>query len=180
MPDSYRDWYKAHGICPMCKVNNAFYNHVHCEECLEKIALRNIKYKDKQSDYEENRKGKRKQQREERKASGICTVCGSHKAQHGQLCTECWNKRRKRREKEKVSRQRCGDAFRERLAAGVCMYCGEATVQGFCFCEKHLKSRQEAGRKAGTIHSEKWRKEIEAGWNLAKAIHAKKERLKHD
>lgn len=180
MPDSYRDWYKAHGICPMCKVNNAFYNHVHCAECLEKIALRNIKYKDKQSEYEANRKDKRKQQREERKASGICTVCGSHKAQHGQLCTECWNKRQKRREKEKVSRRRCGDAFRERLAAGVCMYCGEATVQGFCFCEKHLKSRQEAGKKTGTIHSEKWRKETEACWNLAKAIHAKKEGLKRD
>lgn len=169
-----REWYKAHHICPKCGQNAAFGKFVQCEVCLEKTALSNLKYADKQPEYEARRRPKRKQQYEERKATGICTVCGKHDAVNGQLCTECWNRRRKRREKEKVERKRPGEHFRERVSAGICMYCCEPVVEGYCFCEKHLPGAIESGRRCGKSHSTTWRTEISAGWELAKAIHRRK------
>ena len=64
-----RDYYKKMGICPMCKKKPAFGNFVHCADCLEKIALNNIKYRAKKHEEYERRNNLSKVSRAQRKRS---------------------------------------------------------------------------------------------------------------
>lgn len=182
MIDDEYHWYKQHGICPKCRVNNAFYNRVFCAECLEKQINANIKYKtpEKRKQYNQTQRLHKKAQREERKASGLCTRCGKRKAQKGLLCVECWAHRQVYRQREKIGKLRRGQHFNERKARGVCLYCQGDVVPGKCFCEIHLKGIQESLERNREKMSKTWRKEIAGCWEEAKTIHQKKERQKNE
>ena len=167
-----RDYYKKMGICPMCKKKPAFGNFVHCADCLEKIALNNIKYRaKKQEEYERRNNLSKKKRYQERKEKGLCTSCGKRKKEHGMLCNLCWAKRQRGRQaREYPKRKRYGEHFRERISAGVCMYCGKEVVPGYKFCESCLQKRKEA---ISTDSCDTWRKEINRQWKTAKQKHSR-------
>lgn len=167
-----RDYYKKMGICPMCKKKPAFSNFVHCADCLEKIALNNIKYRAKKhEEYERRNNLSKKKRYQERKEKGLCTSCGKRKKEHGMLCNLCWAKRqRSRQAREYPKRKRYGEHFRERISAGVCMYCGKEVVPGYKFCESCLQKRKRA---IGTSSCGTWRKEINRQWKTAKQKHSR-------
>lgn len=160
------DFYKSNGICPRCRVKNAFYNHVYCEDCLEKIALANIKFRDpKAKEYSMRYRDRNKKRYEERKKNGLCVRCGKP-ATNGTLCAYHYYKRKEQRKKYSSGRER-GEAFRKRIKNGLCMYCGKPQVYGYKFCEEHLKERQEICRNLGKNNTA-WRKEITGEWENAK------------
>lgn len=171
------EWYKSKGICPRCRVNDAFQNHVFCPECLEKISVENTKYAHKREEYQRNQNKARKIQYEKRKQLGVCTRCGKNPSQHGVYCNECYLKRMKNRrntEYQKFGGRKCGDAFRQRMESGLCMYCGKEQVPGYKFCETCLEKRQEIARKVGEKNSENgfMRKEVDGQWQQMKSKHS--------
>lgn len=95
-------WYKEHGICPMCRTNEAEDGKTLCYECLAKQRVRNAKV-DKEYYNEYQRKYQRvhkKKQYYERKAQGLCTRCGKAVVTDRTVCKEC-------REKLKTRRLKC-------------------------------------------------------------------------
>lgn len=171
------EWYKSKGICPKCRVNDAFHGHVLCAECLEKSAIERQKYVYKRAEYQKKRNAVRKKQREERKQAGLCTRCGKKPQQHGQLCNECHMRRMKNRralERQKRNGRTYGDAFRQRMEAGLCMYCGKIQVPGYKLCEDCLKKRQEMAKKIGIRNSEDgyMRKEVDGQWKQIRSKHS--------
>jgi hypothetical protein len=177
MSDDLREWYKKHGICPQCGQREGFNGGVLCFECRAKNQQNNIKY---QSDpervrrYNQHENAQKKKQYYERKAAGLCTCCGKRGQEKGLLCFSCWRKRQRRREKDKADKLRRGMHFKDRKERGVCMYCEKPTIPGKCFCEEHLKQRQQVFEKCKDKMSERWRDEIRNDWELAKALHKKR------
>lgn len=165
-----REWYKAHKICPKCRVNNAFGNYVHCAECLEKLSLENRKrYIRNGGDiYSSRYAQKKKELRKKRIAAGLCPNCGKP-AKIGKFCLKHHIKNVERNEKRRSGKLQ-GERFRERMAAGLCMYCEEPQVPGYKFCEKHLPAAQEKG-KALSNANETMRKEVNQQWLIAKSKH---------
>ena len=173
MGKSDYEWYKSRGICPKCRVNDAFYNHVFCPECLERISAENVKYAHKRAEYQSNQNAARKIRYQERKQAGICTVCGKKPKNHGLLCNECHLKRMKNRmnkEYQKFGGRKRGDAFRQRMEAGLCMYCGKEQINGYKFCKSCLDKRQKISKKVGKQNSENgfMRKEVDTQWHQLK------------
>ena len=169
-----RDYYKKMGICPMCRKNPAFGNFVHCADCLEKIALNNIKYRAKKNEeYEQRHNLSKKKKYQERKEKGLCTSCGKRKKEHGLLCNLCWAKRQHSRQaREYPKRKRAGEHFRERISAGVCMYCGERVVPGYKLCGSCLQKRRRIIEAINKDPCSTWRKEINQQWRTAKQKHS--------
>lgn len=167
-----REWYKARGICPRCRVNDAFENHVHCAACLEKITLNNQQTRIKNSaDIYSHRYVERKREiRKKRKEAGLCPMCGKP-AKVGKLCLEHHVKNERRNEKRRAGGRSVGEAFRERMRAGLCMYCEKPQVEGFKFCEDHLAKRQEIGKALGKRNGYA-RKEVDRQWAIAKLKHS--------
>lgn len=93
-------WYKSHGICPGCGQNKAVKGKVYCISCAEAQAAlqmaRRARMTDEQHREEVKRITKLKQaQYFERKAHGICTVCGKKPAESGRTrCKRCAEKNR--------------------------------------------------------------------------------------
>lgn len=174
-----RSWYKEHGICPKCGQRDGFNGGVLCFVCREKNQQNNIMYQSdpvRRSQYNKTASKRKMQQYYERKSAGMCTCCGENGQEKGLLCYSCWRKRQRRREKEKTNRSRPGMHFRDRKERGVCLYCEKPVVSGKCFCEEHLKQRQEIYKRHIDKMSEKWRGEIHDDWELAKYLHKKKVR----
>lgn len=170
-------WYKSHGICPRCGQRKGFNGHVHCENCLEKIQIGNIKYwsePERVKHYNENAKKHKMARYYECKSKGICTICKKKLASQGQLCIECWRKRQNNREKEKAGRLRRGMHWAERKEQGRCFYCEKPAIEGKCFCEEHLRIRQEIFKNNMLKMSDKWRKRTALEWDIAKAIAEKR------
>lgn len=142
MSKSDYEWYKSKGICPRCRVNDAFINHVLCTKCLEETSINNTKYSHKRAEYQKRQNEVKKIRYMERKKEGMCTACGKKKAQHGIYCNECWRKRIKnerKRNMKKLGGRTYGDAFKERIEAGLCAYCGKEQEPGYKLCESCLK-----------------------------------------
>lgn len=165
-------WYKSHGICPRCKVNDAFGNHVHCAECLEKINLKNLQTRKKNNGdiYSRRYVQKKKELYRKRKESGLCPRCGKE-ATHGRYCLKHHIKNIERNERRRKNRA-IGEAFRERMAAGMCMYCENPQVDGYKFCEKHLPKKQEHAKAMGMMKGYA-REEVDRQWKIAKLKHSK-------
>lgn len=167
-----REWYKAHGICPRCKVNDAFENHVHCAACLEKIILacQRTRIKNGADIYSRRYVERRREMRQKRREAGLCPRCGQP-AKVGKFCLEHHIKNARKNEKLRAGRRNVGEAFRERMSAGLCMYCGKPQVKGFKFCEDHLAKRQDVGKALGKRNGY-MRKEVERQWAIAKLKHS--------
>ena len=163
MQETPREYYKRHGICPMCRKKKAFGNFVHCEECLEKIRINNLKYAAKREEYEKRHNENKRILYNRRKEVGICTNCGQKPAKSGLLCAECRCKVLKRRREKEYSGRTYGEAFRERMKAGLCMYCEKPQEKGYKFCTEHLEERRKAVKKA-IESNETFRKEGELFW----------------
>lgn len=162
-------WLKEHGICVQCGQRDAFQGYVRCPECIEKVNESSAKCRDdkeKRAKYNKHEREKRKQLYEERKNKHMCTICGKKLPEDYKYST-CVLCRKKRSEKRRTGRN-YGEAFRERIEAGVCMYCGDEVVEGYRFCEKHLKTARDSMEKARSVSSEKWRGEITRQWENAK------------
>lgn len=162
------EWYKSKGICPMCRINDAFPGHVHCTECLEKITIANTRYDHKRGEYQISQNRARKIRYAERKQAGLCVTCGKSVAQHGTLCNRCYTKRmvRRKNSKEYLGRERAGEAFRRRMSAGLCMYCGMPQAEGSKLCNACLEKRRGAIKKAR--EKSIWKEEIHKEWEIAK------------
>lgn len=174
MGKSDYEWYKSRGICPKCRVNDAFQNHVFCPECLERVSNENIKYAHKRAEYQSNQNAARKIRYQERKQSGLCTVCGKKPAFRGMLCNECHAKRmeyRRNVEYQKREGRTYGDAFRQRMEDGICMYCGKEQANGYKFCKSCLDKRRKISRKVGKQNSKNgfMGKEVNGQWKQMKS-----------
>lgn len=171
------DWYRTYRICPKCGQNNAFGNYIHCAECLEKITLNNIKnrteHPEKMKEYEEKRREKRKEQRRERKEQGLCITCGQ-KATKGIYCLEHWLQRQKNRAKKKDGKLSRGEHWEIKKQSNHCLYCDKPKVEGYFFCEEHLKKRREILENNRVKASETMRNMIKQHCERAKHFHRKK------
>lgn len=167
MEETPREYYKRHGICPKCRKKKALDGFVHCEDCLEKIRINNIKYRDKQAEYERRRRERRKVISAQRVVAGICTQCGKKPSWNGlQLCAECRRKILNRRKRKEYSGRAPGESFRKRMNAGLCMLCGDPQAEGYKLCEKHLEMQREKIRKM-VKNKKVYREENDAFWRGA-------------
>lgn len=149
--DPLKRWYIAHGICIGCRKENAMQGRQKCPDCLYKQTLQNMKYRSLEK--ERKRYAKRKKQREQRIASGMCPNCGNPAA-HGQLCRDCYIRQKRRREKEKQQRN-IEHPFHTRMNAGLCVWCDTPAMPGRKVCEIHyaaLLNREGFGKKRGENH----------------------------
>lgn len=131
-----RQWYIEHGICVSCGQRDAFNGRQKCPECLEKARLSNAKYRSLERD--RSYYPRRKEKRDARIAEGLCTECGK-KATRGKVCTECYTRRRRKREKEKLEREMRGDPRRIRVANGKCWFCDNTALDGMKICARHYE-----------------------------------------
>ena len=152
-----RAWYIKHNICPVCGQREALPNRQKCSICTEKSTLNNIKYRN----LEQERKyyARRKEKREQRILLGLCPNCGK-KAEKGQLCLNCYVKKQKRHEKEKLERELKGDPRRERIKAGKCWFCSANAISGKKVCKKHYSTlMQRPGFVCAKKENHPWVKE---------------------
>ena len=138
-------WYKEHGRCPRCggePVNGM----VHCIDCLDKLREQAEKYQkgwseEKRKHHNEQQREYCKRVREERKAAGLCVVCGKRKAYQTLMCGLCRNKHNKRRREK--HRDDGGMTYEERIDPQRCYICGAPAVQGKRTCEKCLERERK-------------------------------------
>jgi hypothetical protein len=91
---TWRDWYKAHGICIKCHERDSEPGHIHCAKCLKTEVVRRLPTRGRDN-------VKHKRLREERIAAGLCPYCGNKATEGMKSCARCRAKRndsvRKRR-----------------------------------------------------------------------------------
>lgn len=85
-------WLKSHGICVDCAQREAFYNHVRCEYCLEKMSKHYIQTEAKRA-YKREWLKKRKEQ-------GLCINCGKRVYVGSETYCEICHSRYKARNRE--------------------------------------------------------------------------------
>lgn len=147
--NSLRQWYIEHHICVSCGQRDAFNGRQKCPECLEKAVLCNMKYRS----LERERKyyGRRKEKREARISSGLCPICG-RPAVKGQMCLECYVRRRRQREREKTQRAQRGDPRRARVENGLCWFCDSPALAGKKVCQNHYDEILTRFHRGGVDH----------------------------
>ena len=155
------------GLCVQCGKEKAFPGYVRCPKCIEKAEEATRKcWQDegKRSRYNKHGAERRKKLRLERKEKGLCPKCGKP-IKDGEFitCARCRTKHNVNRRAKSIRRP--GEHFKERIESGVCMYCGGKLVPGYKLCEKCLEKRRRINKGINRKASEKWRKEITAGWN---------------
>lgn len=155
MPDAETyAWYKAHGICPQCQRENAYGGKVLCLYCQGKQTESAVKYYQNLPEHKLKAKKQRESEyhkriREERKAKGICVVCGKYPArQNITLCKICADKqnRYQARYRMKKAEQQGKDTTPRfmRTALGKCYICGEpVSDENKNFCPEHLEMQRK-------------------------------------
>lgn len=134
------DYCKAKGICVICCKEPAFYNHVRCPSCIEKMALRQAARNANATDEDRAIKNAKKRERYHRyKDAGKCTNCGKTALEGKALCQKCM-----------IQQRRHGAAYRERsgrkkgyIEAGTCIWCGAERVEGKMMCPTCLERNRE-------------------------------------
>lgn len=88
------------GICPVCHVNPIMGEERSCPECR---AYRSVWLKEYPKGIEYNNKCKEmaKERYRKRKESGLCTYCGTKKAERGTKCNECYTMLEFKRKRKK-------------------------------------------------------------------------------
>lgn len=133
-----------------CKTEVAEPGKALCIECAEKSRERNRKAEAKRTEEQKkilHEKAAERNRRiySQRKAAGICTKCGKHKAVFGRtLCIDCLT--RKRRQKD---RRWNNDIPRsERVGYGLCYVCGDPVCrENEKLCQKHHDRYSEQMRR---------------------------------
>lgn len=118
-------FFKARGICVACRKRRAFRGHVHCPECMEKLALRG----------HNTTPERRRELYQKHKADGICVSCKSRPAEAGKTkCPQCAAKQARSAAKAYVRRVR---------PDWMCLRCSEPHVEGKRYCERHMAQARE-------------------------------------
>ncbi len=130
-----QDWYRQHGICIMCRSNDAMIGKTLCPECDEKNLERCKKYAEAlPPEKKKLQKERVRKWRAARVEKGLCVVCG--KPNHDKrfkLCPRCRAYHRQLKQ---------GDA-KNYAQIGKCRRCGGDLVEGYAFCEKHLEDARQ-------------------------------------
>ncbi len=87
------EWYKAHGICPGCRLRWNAPGKVHCEQCLKETKQRKRRMDPdggKQRAYNVERRARLK-------AAGLCVDCGRNEVLDRVRCPKCLAKARESR-----------------------------------------------------------------------------------
>lgn len=93
---------KEWGLCVECGKRPPFEGRVRCEVCLCRDLLAHHNTKDS-----DTRKENRKKQRAERRAAGLCTICGKPAYKEHTRCYECY-----------LRNKRASDKYREQHKTG--------------------------------------------------------------
>lgn len=136
------EWYKAHGICPVCGQNDPMPGRIRCADCIYKDGERKYKFLAKETPEEKEKRlarqrKKSKKRYEERKAQGLCVMCGKPAYKGGVLCYECTIKAKKRDAErwEKIGITKLPKP------EGVCLICDKPVKEGFRYCEEHYQKK---------------------------------------
>lgn len=134
------EWYKAHGICPVCRQRDAAPNRVECDVCAEKhITYRNNLPPDVKAARLERKREYYGKLRAQRKAAGLCTRCG-RKLEKYNTRTEC--DYCKAEQKKRDAKRLKGKGYAE---LGLCLWCGRERVPGYSFCPDCLERKRKVG-----------------------------------
>lgn len=156
---------KSLGICPKCGREDAFPGHVYCPSCMEKQQKKSRDYYHRLSPQDKELKHKKtreynKKCYQQRKAEGLCVVCGKKKATKGVFCLECYLKNKKGNQKraQKKKIETGGDPRERRTEKGLCRFCEEPALPGHRLCKKHYSIAVETARHARQFNHY-WREE---------------------
>lgn len=129
-------WYKEHHICVKCHQREARPHSVLCYDCADKEAM----YREQnQRAYTEKEKQYKKSLYQKRKEAGICVRCGKRKSAVGVItCIDCRTKTNRN-----ANNRRKLLNVQKRKYLGICLRCNNPVVEGYCYCEEHLKRQQQ-------------------------------------
>lgn len=152
MASEHYHWYKAHGLCPLCHTQKIAKGKAACLNCLSINAEATRKSRNNFTPEQKARADKQsrdshKRLYKERKAAGICTKCGRHKAWEGRTkCVECTIRANRAAEKH---RRKSGEKTRYMLTEhDVCYICGGEPLPGKRLCAAHYDVAMQNFRKA--------------------------------
>ena len=151
--EEYR-YYKEHGICVDCHQEEAAKGRTRCLTCLSIRAEQREKRESKLTEEERAEKNRIKREkgkalRDDRKANGLCDVCGKPAYKNHSKCYEhyIYYKRYEKKRREKKNK-----GYAE---LGLCRICGEPTVGGKKFCKEHLEQYREIMKRTQAKRMEK-------------------------
>lgn len=132
----YYNYYKERGICVRCKKAKAHPGKTQCLDCLEKIATyQRNRYPKISSDTRKRNTEYLKRKKNLCVAFGVCVQCMQRDAKKGQVCLDCYVKRKKNyEEKQRLSEKPPRHLWKE---MNLCAVCGEPVEEGKRLCSKH-------------------------------------------
>jgi len=135
-------WYKAHGICPRCRTNNAMAGHVLCAECAEKKAEYMAEYR---KSHRAELNAKQRARRARYRAEGLCQ-CGKPARPGMSRCIDCSLTAIRNGEKYRALHPR--KPLWMRKERGICLRCDEPAVEGKRLCAHHLELARQSVKVA--------------------------------
>lgn len=178
-------WYKSHGICPKCQKRKAANGKTKCLQCQgEHIEWYVNWYQNLPPEKLKAKKAREsayhKQQRDERKAKGLCVDCGKYPAiQNRTRCRLCSAKQNayqaEYRMKKAIQQGKdCTPRFK-RTQLGKCYICGEPlSPESKTFCPKCLEIQRKKAAHMRTFIKPENRHFPESYQKWAAAFWAKK------
>ena len=126
-------FFKSMGICTHCKKEKAEKGRILCLAC----KMKNREYSKKY--VPEKIKERDKENREYRKANGLCVNCGARPQQHGLICNKCYSTiLRRRANNTAIPRS-------ERVSYGLCYICGKnGLAEGRKVCDSCYNTRYKS------------------------------------
>lgn len=135
-------WLKAHGVCVQCGQQDAAPGRTRCLVCADKKNQGSIRYHyEHREDLLVKKRVRSKALREERKAAGLCPICGKRKPKQGRVnCPYCTARINKKGE---IRRRKAGVMPRYMMGNGeYCFRCGKPS-----YGEKLCPSCMESSRQ---------------------------------
>lgn len=145
-----REWYKANGICTMCRKAKVHKHHTMCLDCLDQVNFSSETTRSEDSKAQRREYTKRK--RELCIAFGVCRECMCRDATNGLKCGKC-------KAKEKVKSLK-NSKIELRRSLNHCYYCDIEAVEGYKVCQSCLDRIRNvvANRKKFSTEDHHWRK----------------------
>jgi predicted amidophosphoribosyltransferase len=165
MSSESKAWYRSHGICPNCGQNDIQKGYTVCLECRFKQHEYNKTYRDSLTDEQlkelKHKKNEtQKKQYQQRKAAGICVMCGKNNSGKYVRCGICRAKlaRLKREKRYRAGTQMPIEVLRD---GEHCSTCGRPAMPGKRVCErcyKNVLKMGEIGRSKINMSAHPWHK----------------------
>lgn len=158
-------WYKAHGICPVCRREQMQRGFQTCLAC--RMNMREYKAAKKAemtpeeiSECNALNNERVANMREKRKAMGLCVTCGKRKADSGMITCKFCRAAANKKHREWYARRK-GITRRERMSGYVCYKCCKPIENtGDVLCEDCRKKQSEIMRRVNV------QKRVHAGTKL--------------